>query len=219
MISAAEENYLKAVYKLQRNGKNVVPTGALAQAFGIQAPSVTDMVKKLAEKNLLSYEKSKGVKLTSTGKSLALTVVRKHRIWETFLVQTLEFGWDEVHDLAEQLEHIHSEELTNRLEIFLGFPKFDPHGDPIPDKSGNMQKPVSFTLKMGRTGKSYRLMGISEDSASLLQYLNKMEIGLGSVITVVNRENYDESLEIELTGNQNFNISSQVAASLLVSEI
>lgn len=218
MISAAEENYLKAVYKLQGELMEMVPTGALAQAFGIQAPSVTDMVKKLAEKQLLRYEKSKGVILTDHGREIALAIVRKHRIWETFLVQTLEFGWDEVHALAEQLEHVNSEELVDRLEVFLGYPKFDPHGDPIPDKNGRVQATRTITLKTGQDGKTYSLTGLSEDSASLLQYLNRVGIRLGTRIRIFSREKFDQSLEIGIDGRDPLFISAQVAANLLVTE-
>lgn len=218
MISVAEENYLKAVYKLQGSNNNAVPTGALAQSFGIQAPSVTDMVKKLAEKSLLKYEKSKGVKLTAKGRAVALTIVRKHRIWETFLVRTLEYRWDEVHELAEQLEHIHSEDLIDRLEDFLGFPKFDPHGDPIPDKNGHIQQSKSMSLKRALAGKTYRLTGIVEDSSELLQYLNQMGLGLGSMISVIQTVKFDSSVVISVDKGKPVSISSQVASSLLVHE-
>lgn len=216
MISAAEENYLKAVYKLQGDASLSVPTGALAANFGIQAPSVTDMVKKLADKKLLKYEKSKGVRLTPAGRQIALAIVRKHRIWETFLVQTLDFGWEEVHVLAEQLEHVHSEELTDRLEVFLGFPKFDPHGDPIPDKNGRIQETKTIRLKSGLVGKEYKLMGISGDSVELLQYLNKVEIGLGTKILLIGREKFDQSLKISVDGKREMAISALVANELLV---
>lgn len=219
MISVAEENYLKAVYKLQGDNRDSVPTGALAQAFGIQAPSVTDMVKKLAEKKLLRYEKSRGVTLTDKGMELALAIVRKHRIWETFLVQTLEFGWDEVHVLAEQLEHVNSEELIDRLDTFLGYPKFDPHGDPIPDKLGRIQTFRTITLKSGHDGKVYSLTGLAEDSATLLQYLNRVGIKLGTRIRIIGREKFDQSLEIGIDDRDPVYISAQVAANLLVTEI
>ena len=219
MISVAEENYLKAVYKLQGNGSNAVPTGALANAFGIQAPSVTDMVKKLDEKALLRYEKSKGVRLTAKGRAVALTIVRKHRIWETFLVQTLEYGWDQVHELAEQLEHIQSEDLIDRLEGFLGYPKFDPHGDPIPDKNGKIQVKRSISLKQGVVNKKYRLTGITEDSAELLQYLSTLGLVLGSVIGVIQKMKFDSSMVITVDEKKPVGISAQVAAALLVHEL
>jgi DtxR family Mn-dependent transcriptional regulator len=218
MLSTAEENYLKAVFKLESEIKGPVPTGALAHSFGIQAPSVTDMVKKLAEKKLLRYEKSKGVRLTDKGKKIAVTVVRKHRIWETFLVQTLEFRWDEVHPLAEQLEHVHSEELIDRLDNFLGHPKFDPHGDPIPDRNGNIQATGAIPLKQGETGNTYKLIGIREDSNELLQYLNRQEIGLGSVLQIQDRETFDQSLRVMVNTEKTCFISAVVAGALLVVE-
>ncbi|MBS3914489.1 MAG: metal-dependent transcriptional regulator [Bacteroidetes bacterium] len=216
MISTAEENYLKAVFKLETELQGTVPTGALAQSFNIQAPSVTDMVKKLASKKLLRYEKSKGVRLTDKGRKIAVAIVRKHRIWETFLVQTLEFRWDEVHALAEQLEHVHSEELIDRLDTFLGHPKIDPHGDPIPDKNGKIQATRAITLKMGEPGNTYKLIGIREDSIELLQFLNKLKIGLGSVLFIEDRESFDQSLRVKVDNKAQGFLSAIVANALLV---
>jgi DtxR family Mn-dependent transcriptional regulator len=216
MISTAEENYLKAVFKLETELQGTVPTGALAHLFNIQAPSVTDMVKKLASKKLLRYEKSKGVRLTDKGRKIAVAIVRKHRIWETFLVQTLDFRWDEVHALAEQLEHVHSEELIDRLDAFLGHPKIDPHGDPIPDKNGKIQATRAITLKMGEPGNAYKLIGIREDSMELLQFLNKLKIGLGSVLLIENRESFDQSLLVKVDNKAQGFLSAIVANALLV---
>lgn len=218
MLSTAEENYLKAIYKIEMEKGEPVSTGALAQAFGIQAPSVTDMVKKLALKKLLRYEKSKGVKLTDTGFGSAIAIVRKHRIWESFLVQTLGFGWEEVHELAEQLEHVNSEKLTDRLESFLGFPRFDPHGDPIPDKHGNVANNPTLSLANAEFTKEYVVVGISDDSAELLLYLNRIGIGLGAAIRVENQEPYDHSLQIVVNKNAKIGISALVADALLVAE-
>jgi DtxR family Mn-dependent transcriptional regulator len=218
MLSTAEENYLKAVFRLEEEIHGPVPTGALAHSFGIQAPSVTDMVKKLAEKKLLRYEKSKGVRLTDKGRKIAVAVVRKHRIWETFLVNTLQFRWDEVHDLAEQLEHVHSEELVDRLDAFLGNPKFDPHGDPIPDKNGKMLSTRAISLKQGEPGSNYKLMGIREDSVELLQYLNRLEIGLGAILHIESKETFDQSLKVRINGAKPLFISAVVAGTLMVVE-
>lgn len=216
MFSAAEENYLKMIYRLESLHNDIVPTGALATAFQIQAPSVTDMVKKLAEKKLVIYKKSRGVKLTAAGRKMAVMVVRKHRIWETFLVQTLAFGWQEVHSLAEQLEHVDSEELINRLDSFLGFPKYDPHGDPIPDMHGKITSAKAIMLNQGEEGFQYRLLGIREDSTDFLQYLDKLGLGLGSLIEIRSIETFDQSLQVRINKKQSHTLSSRVASLLNV---
>jgi len=219
MFSKAEENYLKLIYKLEETEKNTVPTGAVASAFGIQASSVTEMIKKLAKKKLVEYEKSKGVKLTALGKSIAVAVVRKHRIWETFLVNTLKFGWEQVHDLAEQLEHVHSEELVNRLDSFLGYPKYDPHGDPIPDLYGNVLHSKAIMLNNGKKGVAYKLLGIREDSSDFLKYLDKIGLGLGSIIEIMEVEPFDESLNVKINKTKSSTLSSKVAVLLNVVKI
>ncbi len=219
MLSPAEENYLKMIYKLEGHSGNAVPTGAVAAAFGIQAPSVTDMIKKMAEKKLLVYEKSKGVKLSASGKKTAVFIVRKHRIWETFLVQTLDFGWEEVHDLAEQLEHVHSEDLINRLDAFLGFPKYDPHGDPIPDINGKITHSKAIMLNQGDEGVVYKLLGIREDSHEFLQYLDKLGLGLGSLIEIKAKEPFDQSLQVRINKKSVHTFTSKVAALLNVVKI
>jgi DtxR family Mn-dependent transcriptional regulator len=217
-LSHTEENYLKTIFRLQSDGPNPVSTGELASSFGIQAPSVTDMVKKLAAKKMLRYEKSRGVRLTEKGKKSALIIIRKHRIWETFLVQTLDFGWDEVHDLAEQLEHIDSEQLTDRLERFLGFPRFDPHGDPIPDKSGKLEPARMIELSRAEEGKHYVIAGIRNDGAGLLQYLNKLKVNIGTKIYLDSREPFDHSVHIKVDKGPRANVSVLVAESLMVAE-
>lgn len=219
VLSTAEENYLKAIYRLEDDTSTPVSTGSLAAIFGIQASSVTDMVKKLAEKKLVSYEKSKGVLLSRNGKKIAVSVVRKHRIWETFLVQTLEFGWDEVHELAEQLEHVHSEELIKRLDAFLGYPKFDPHGDPIPDIHGKITSSKAILLVQGEEGKSYKLLGIREDSQEFLQFLTKIGLQLGSVIELRSREPFDQSMQVKVNRKAVHTFSSKVASLLNVVKI
>lgn len=216
MLSTAEENYLKAIFKLEGATGQSVPTGALALAFGIQAPSVTDMIKKLAEKKLVVYEKSRGVKLTASGKKQAISVVRKHRIWETFLVQTLEFGWDEVHDIAEQLEHVQSEKLVNKLDSFLGYPKFDPHGDPIPDVNGKFSASKAILLVHGEEGVIYKLLGIREDSYEFLQYLDKIGLKLGTTIEIKMREPFDQSLQVRIDRKHVHMLTSRVASLLNV---
>ena len=146
MNSFTEENYLKAIYKLSLNGVQGVSTNAIADKLATKPSSVTDMIKKLADKKLVSYQKYQGVNLTKKGSDVAVSIIRNHRLWEVFLVEKLNFKWDEVHDLAEELEHINTHKLTERLDEFLGFPKFDPHGDPIPDKDGNIIQHKDVTL-------------------------------------------------------------------------
>ena len=173
MYSQAEENYLKTIYTLERNFSNEVSTNLIASKIKTKASSVTDMLKKLAKKDLVVYKKYQGVYLTEHGRLSALEVIRKHRLWECFLVQKLQFNWDEVHDIAEQLEHVKSEALINKLDAFLKFPKLDPHGDPIPDAHGRtiLNKTVSIIdMKIGSAG---IFVGVKDSSATFLQYLNK----------------------------------------------
>jgi DtxR family Mn-dependent transcriptional regulator len=218
-LSNSEENYLKVIYKLEGGGLPSVTTGAVAAAFGIQAPSVTDMIKKLAEKKMLVYEKSKGVQLTSLGKKMALIVIRRHRIWETFLVQTLAFGWEQVHELAEQLEHVSSDLLTNKLDEFLGYPKYDPHGDPIPDVHGRIISSKAILLNQGEIGVAYKLLGIREDSPEFLKYLDKLNLKLGSEIEIKSKESFDHSLQIRIDKKHNFTITPKAASLLNVVKI
>lgn len=217
MTSFTEENYLKAIYHLseQKNGE-AVSTNELAEVTQTRAASVTDMVKKLAEKGFVNYKKYQGVNLTEEGKQIALRVIRKHRLWEVFLVEKLGFKWDEIHDLAEQLEHIKSSELTDRLDNFLGFPKFDPHGDPIPDEKGNL--PISQTHKLSEVekGKTLIIMGVSEDSAPFLQHLDKLGLKLGLKIEVIEVSEFDKSLEIEIEEGQTLRISAEVSKNIQV---
>ncbi|WP_229201255.1 metal-dependent transcriptional regulator [Arcticibacterium luteifluviistationis] len=217
MTSFTEENYLKSIYHLseQKNGESV-STNELAEVTQTRAASVTDMVKKLAEKGFINYKKYQGVNLTDNGKQIALRVIRKHRLWEVFLVEKLGFKWDEIHDLAEQLEHIKSTELTDRLDNFLGFPKFDPHGDPIPDEEGNL--PISQTHKLSEVekGKQLIIMGVSEDSAPFLQHLDKLGLKLGLKIQVIEVSDFDKSLEIEIESGQALRISAEVSKNIQV---
>ena len=180
-ISETEENYLKAIYKIleQDPAKSAANTNAIATAMNTSAASVTDMLKRLAEKNYILYEKYKGVKLTETGDKWAKTLIRKHRLWETFLVQQLNYAWHEVHDLAEQLEHIQSADLINRLDAFLKFPRFDPHGDPIPDAEGNYTFRQQVLLSTLLPFESGIIVGVAEHSTSFLQYLDKQQLTLG----------------------------------------
>lgn len=193
-----EENYLKAIYHLSQHQDNEVSTNAIAQKIGAKASSVTDMLKKLAEKQLISYIKYKGVTLTDKGRFTAVDIIRKHRLWEVFLVNKLNFSWDEVHDVAEQLEHIKSSKLINELDAFLDFPTHDPHGDPIPDKNGQIHRTNKIVLSQASIHQSYTCVGVMDSSSEFLKYLDKYNIGIGTEIKVLDREEFDQSITIQI---------------------
>ncbi|MBO3115135.1 metal-dependent transcriptional regulator [Winogradskyella sp. DF17] len=193
-----EENYLKAIYHLSQKQDSGISTNAIAQKIEAKASSVTDMLKKLADKKLISYIKYKGVSLTEKGRLAAVDIIRKHRLWEVFLVDNLNFSWDEVHDVAEQLEHIKSSKLVNELEAFLGFPTHDPHGDPIPDKDGQIQRTNKIVLSQTTLNKRYKCVGVLDSSSEFLKYLDKHNIGIGTEILVLDREEFDQSLTIQI---------------------
>jgi len=216
MNTFTEENYLKAIYHLSAE-EGAASTNQIAAALCTKAASVTDMLKKLSEKQLINYARYQGVSLTGGGQQVALSVIRKHRLWEYFLVEKLNFKWDEVHDLAEQLEHIQSVELIDRLDAFMDFPKYDPHGDPIPDKHGNIKsnklKPVA-ELDVNATGV---ISGVLNHSAPFLQYLDKMGLTIGKEINISDVIEYDHSVDLIVSGKQ-VHISREVANNLLISQ-
>lgn len=218
MHSFTEENYLKAIFKLQQNRDYTVSNSDLSKELGIQSASVTDMLKKMDKKKLIHYEKSKGVKLTEKGKQVAISIIRRHRLWELFLVEKLQFGWEEVHDIAEQLEHIQSEELINRLDSFLGHPKADPHGDPIPNSNGVFAKAKSILLSEMRQSNHGKFTGVTDHSPSFLSYLNKIGLNLGDSIKVKAIEEFDNSYTLQLKGKNEIIVSNKVANSLLISD-
>lgn len=202
-LTQSEENYLKAIFTLGQDVEGAISTNDLAEKMLTKASSVTDMLKKLCEKELLEYQKYQGCTLTNAGKSHALAVIRKHRLWETFLVEKLSFGWDEVHEIAEQLEHIHSTELTNRLDEFLGFPKVDPHGEPIPGKDGRIES-VSNRILLSEAviGMKAIVMGVEDDQTEFLQYLNKIGLHLGTQIDILDKLNFDGSIIVSIDERQ-----------------
>ena len=211
----SEENYIKSIYHLQQD-TGLVNTNSLAAEMKTRPASVTDMLKKLKSKKLLQYEKYKGFKLNEAGKKAALDVVRKHRLWEYFLVEHLKFDWDKVHPIAEELEHISSEELVQRLDNFLGNPLFDPHGDPIPDKNGkipliNQQKLSDIPLKVTMTVSSVR-----NQTVQMLEMLNHYNIALGTQLMVLKKFEFDGSLEIKVLKQSACIISEQVAKNVFV---
>lgn len=217
MNSFTEENYLKTIYKLWEQTEMDVSTNDIAEKLNTKAASVTDMLKKLAEKKLIHYQKYKGVSLTTQGKKLALYIIRKHRLWEVFLVEKLNFKWDEVHDVAEQLEHIDSEKLIEQIDKFLGYPKFDPHGDPIPDVNGKLNLAKSQPLALLKVKIPAIMTGVVDHTPSFLQYLDKLQIALGDEIKVKEIVDYDKSLRITTSKHNDFYISHDVAKNILVS--
>jgi DtxR family Mn-dependent transcriptional regulator len=218
MLSFTEENYLKAIYHLSNGGINPVLTNDLADSMKTKAASVTDMIKKLADKKLISYQKYYGANLTTKGKSNALMVIRKHRLWETFLVQKLDFAWDEVHEVAEQLEHIQSKTLIEKLDAFLGFPKTDPHGHPIPDASGKIKEVKQVNLSEFPTNKKCVVRAVKNGSPSFLQYLSKIGIRIGALLNILDKIDFDGSLEISIDSKKRIFISREAAENLLVTE-
>lgn len=218
MYSQAEENYLKTIYTLEKHFSDGVSTNLISSKINTKASSVTDMLKKLSNKDLVVYKKYQGVYLTELGRLSALKVIRKHRLWECFLVQKLQFQWDEVHDIAEQLEHVKSEALINKLDAFLKYPKLDPHGDPIPDAHGRtiMNKSVSITdMKIGSAG---IFVGVKDSSATFLKYLNKKNLALGDRIKVIDIEPFDSSYHIE-TKTHRLVITNDVADNLFLKNV
>jgi len=215
MFTSSEENYLKAIYNLGLAAQKGVSTNAIAKKLDTKASSVTDMMKKLAEKKVLIYQKYRGVTLTVTGKKTAALIIRKHRLWETFLVEKLNFNWDEVHDVAEQLEHIKSQKLIDEIDVLLGFPIIDPHGDPIPDKTGNLHSITKSLLSALSVNESAIFVGVEDSSSEFLQFLDKQHIALGNNIKVIHKEPFDDSLMIEVS-EKIMTISNKTANNLYI---
>ncbi|MGI4729088.1 MAG: metal-dependent transcriptional regulator [Janthinobacterium lividum] len=214
--SFTEENYLKAIFHLSAENIKMVNTNQIASVLNTKAASVTDMIKKLSAKNLVNYARYQGVSLTKTGENIALKIIRKHRLWEFFLVEKLAFGWDEVHELAEQLEHVQSTKLINRLDEFLKFPAYDPHGDPIPDQNGQLKKCSVKTVSNLISGESGTVSGVKEHSSLFLQYLEKMNLKIGRKICVEEIIAFDETVIIRLENSEKINISKEAAKNILI---
>lgn len=213
--SFTEENYLKAIFKLSEKDE-LVTTTDIANVLNIRSATVTDMLKKLALKKLIRYERYKGLYLTDKGRAIGVKIIRKHRLWELFLVEKMKFKWDEVHEIAEQLEHIQSDELINRLDEILGFPKSDPHGDPIPDKNGIIGKLKSHPLSALKPNSNSVVVGVMENSNTFLQYLDKIGIALGDTITIHSVEPYDQMHHISINNGKEIVISASAAKNILV---
>ena len=218
MPSHTEENYLKAICKLAdaEPGTAGVSTNRIAAALATRAASVTDMLRRLADKGLLDYEKYRGVQLTAEGRRLALLTIRKHRLWEVFLVQQLGFNWDEVHEVAEELEHVQSPLLMRRLDAFLGHPALDPHGDPIPAEDGAMRRAATRLLADLSTGERGTLAAVKNTSVPFLQYLDKVGLQLGALVEVLDKVTFDNSLEIRINRERTVLISAEVSRNLFV---
>jgi len=216
MLSYTEENYLKALLKITLDrGIEEAGTNELASSLLVKPATANDMLKKLKDKKLVDFEKYGKITLTKEGKKNAIDIIRKHRIWETFLYEKLEFSWDEVHEVAEQLEHIHSQKLIDKLDKLLDFPEFDPHGDPIPNKNGDIKVQFKKTLADVAVGISCKLVAVKDNSSSFLQYVVKVGLGINNEITVVSKQEYDAITVIEVNGNQS-SVSQKFAENIFV---
>ena len=214
MNSQSEEDYLKAIYHLEMDFDSI-STNSIADFLDMKPSSVTDMLKKLAEKKFINYQKYKGTSLTKKGKLIALSIIRKHRLWETFLVEKLGFGWDQVHTIAEQLEHIKSDELIENLDNFLGNPKYDPHGDPIPSKDGNIEKMNQKLLVELKPSQKGIITGVKKGTASLLNYLDKEKVKLGDSIRVIEILEFDGTYIVEIN-ERKLTFSEKICQNLLL---
>ena len=217
-FSISKENYLKTIFHLQSENETVT-TNELAAALQTKPASITDMLKKLKKQRLLDYERYKGFKLNNEGKKVALQIIRKHRLWEYFLVNKLQFGWNEVHEMAEDLEHFSNKKLIDRLDAFLDYPKTDPHGDPIPDINGkfNRQKKQMPLLKLA-LNKPALVLAISPQTTEILELLQHKNILIGSKIMIKKKFSFDDSLEVKVNNKATVTISAAVAKNILVND-
>ena len=215
MLSDTEENYLKALLRITAEQENngEAGTNQLAATLHVRPATATDMLKKLREKQLVNYEKYGKISLTDHGRDLAIAIVRKHRLWETFLFDKLGFSWDEVHDIAEQLEHIKSDKLVERLDKFLGFPQVDPHGDAIPTANGDYVDETRFTLAEARENQTYVIVAVKDNNPSFLQYVSEMGMGIHCQLHVLHKYAFDHSLALEINGAR-VSISDKVAQNI-----
>lgn len=215
MVSLTEENYLKALYRLAQENKEISVTD-IAKSLGIKMPTVNSMVKKLAEKKFIKYEKYKAIQLTEKGRRQALYILRKHRLTELFLSEVMGLGWEEVHDIAEQIEHIQSDRFFDRIDEMLGHPQFDPHGEPIPDANGKLPVYPSFPLSEGQVNTAYKLTGVANHDASFLQFLDSIALTLGSSIEIKEIQGFDKSMSVKLNNKTKTIFSFTVCRNLMV---
>lgn len=216
MPTSTEENYLKSIYHLSTGHHHLVLTSEIADSLATSSASVTDMLKKLSEKNLIEYERYKGVRITKKGERLALAIIRRHRLWEVFLTNVLKFRWDEVHEMAEELEHVSSDELVSRLDAFLGFPKVDPHGDPIPDTNGKLIQTGTLNLSEATLDSSYLVSGVNDHSAGFLQFLQKKGLMPGVILYIKEIDAFDRSMFIQFEDKTGTFISNEIAKNILI---
>jgi DtxR family transcriptional regulator, Mn-dependent transcriptional regulator len=214
----SEENHLKAIYSLSLTAPKKISLTLISEVLDINPASVIDMVGKLAEKKLILYDKTKGARLTDKGYEIAVSIVRKHRLWESFLLEKLGYGWDEVHDIAEQLEHIENPQLADKLDKYLGFPAYDPHGDPIPRADGATAVTYKTKLSEVPVGKSCEIMAVKDANPTFLQYLEKLDLHIGAKITVIEKIPFDDSVVIMIGNNNKTTVSKAFANNLLVRE-
>lgn len=215
-FSSAEENYLRIIYHLSAGSDEPVTTNAIADAMSTKPASVSDMLKRLSKKKVIDYMKYKGVRLTDKGEKIALRLIRKHRLWEVFLVRKLKFNWDEVHAVAEQLEHIDSSLMIERLDEFLGYPRHDPHGDPIPDKDGLIHTRPKIPIAEQKPGSEAELVAVKDTSSAFLRYLDKIGLHIGARLKILDKIEYDGSLELRVNDEFKVFVSREVAVNLLV---
>ncbi len=213
--STSEENYIKAIFHLQRQD-GTVTTNELANELKTKPASVTDMMKKLKVKKLLHYEPYQGFRLSSEGSKVALGIVRRHRLWEYFLAEKLKFTWDEVHEVAEDLEHVSNKKLIDKLDEYLGFPRVDPHGDPIPDANGRIEISKKICLTDLPLNKVAVVSGVSNQSSEILELLEHKKINIGVKLEVKKRFEFDHSIEVRIGRQPAFTISKELAENIFV---
>ena len=215
-LTFTEENYLKAIIVLSGRTRGRVANQSIAGELKINPATVTEMLRRLRDKKLVEYSRSTGAILTKAGKEVALKVVRKHRLWETFLVRKMDFTWAEVHEVAEQLEHLQSDKLIEQLDHLLGHPRFDPHGDPIPDGNGKLPRLKALPLSERESGRKYRLVAVADNSHAFLMLLDTLHLGLNDIIEVNSIREYDRSLDVTLNGKTRTLLSREISLKLLV---
>ncbi len=217
MLTHTEENYLKAIYHLEISSeKKETSTNTIAENLAIKPATVTAMLKKLNDKKYISYQKYGKVSLSKTGKDIALQIIRKHRLWEVFLVDKLGFTWDEVHEIAEQLEHIRSSKLTDKLDEYLNFPAFDPHGDPIPNTKGVIKAQLRTTLSEAKPGKTYNVIAVKDTSSDFLQYLMQLQITLSTKIKIISKIDFDNSLILLINNKKEILVSEKFSQNIII---
>lgn len=215
-LTYTEENYIKVIHQLSNDGQQTVATNMLANHLHTSPAAITDMIQRMHQKGLLTYQKYQGVNITTLGREKAMQILRRHRLWEVFLVKKLQFTWDEVQAVAEELEHIQSDMLIQRLDAYLEHPAYSPHGEPIPNAMGQIKTQSQVTLSQLEIGQKGVLVAVKDDSATFLQYLNKRNIYLGTTMQVLDKVTFDQSMDVSIDGKESTNISLKVSDNLLV---